>query len=156
MRVAILLGASLALIIGLLKPSTTLAQTATTPVYAAEAHRPRQSTTERLPAVPVVTDRIVTQRVVTEPPVAADVMVTDRAAVRPAVITPPVTTPRTTAWWEAFTQSRYGYYNDAYVDDNWFYDYYSPPTTAVVSRPVTGYRTGWLYEPMAERGLFNW
>jgi hypothetical protein len=91
---------------------------------------------------------------ITAPQPVAEINAAERVAIPSPVV---ATTPAFT-FWQVFARNRYGYYDDAYVDDNWFYDYYQPPaTTAVVTKASsTGYRTSWLYEPLAERGMFNW
>jgi hypothetical protein len=132
------------------------------PAISRETYRQRQETP--VPAVPlrvvtepVVPARVVPERAVVERVPAEPVVVADRAAVR-EVVAP----RRAIAWFDAFVQNRYGYYDDGYLDDNWFYDYYqfAAPKAAVVAAPVTatapGYRTSWIYEPAAERALFSW
>jgi hypothetical protein len=109
----------------------------------------------RVVAEPVVPDRVVTDRVVVDrvvgerltPPaaIAEQPVVRDRVA---------VTAPAPT-WWDVLTRARFGYYDDAYFDDNWYYDYYEAPPVTVRTGDVV-YRTGWFYAPTAERGLFNW
>jgi hypothetical protein len=113
------------------------------------------------------------ERVIAPPRVVREVRVRDPAVVerttvveRPAVVErqvvrQAVVPERTVTWWTAFTRNRYGYYDDAYVDDDWFFDYYELPraASAVVDRAVgtlPPYRTSWIYEPVAERGLFSW
>jgi hypothetical protein len=137
-------------------PAIATAQTEALPAIAKETYRPRpEVTTPLVPAVraPVVTDRVVVQpRVVTAP----SVTVVEKPVVAGVVAATPVA-----SWWAAFARNRYGYYDDAFSDDDWFYDYYELPraTPVVVERPagtILGYRTTWTYEPAAERALFSW
>jgi len=138
-------------------PKSGLAQTEALPAISRETYRQRQETP--VPAVPlrVVPERVLPERVVVERVTPEPVVVAERAAVREVVTPRPVV-----AWFDAFVRNRYGYYDDGYLDDNWFYDYYeyAVPKAAVVTPPVTattpGYRTSWIYEPAAERALFSW
>ena len=102
--------------------------------------------------VPAVAERVV------RTPAA---VVTERPVVRQEVVAPAAVV----TWWDAFVRNSYGFYDDGYLDDNWFYDYYEVPRPAcavtVVERPasntaVLGHHTTWVYEPVAERGLFSW
>jgi hypothetical protein len=112
--------------------------TAQTPVLPAPVVRP-----------PVVAETVVTERV---PPVT----VTARPVVREAVIPP----AGTLTWWDAFGKMSYGFYDDGFTDDNWFYDYYEmPPATVAVEQPAVeraGSRTTWRYDPLVEHRLFRW
>lgn len=158
-------------------PSLAIAQTETLPAIARETYAPQAE--QRIPSLP--------PRVVS-PPAVADTVVAERLPgrvvqgavptrvterVAPAAVPAPtavveqplvrerVAIPPTVTWWEAFTRNRFGFYDDGYVDDNWYYDYYEVPRpAAAVAVPATsaapGYRTSWLYEPVAERGLFSW
>ncbi len=110
---------------------------------------------------PVVAETVVTERVpapvVTEvAPVAAPAVVTTRPVVRETLVAPATTV----TWREAFGKMRYGFYDDGFTDDNWFYDYYEmPPTTVAVQQPVAaapGTRTSWRYDPQVEQRLFRW
>src|SRR5262245_25970493 len=75
----------------------------------------------RITTVPVVTKAIVPARVVERPvAVAPAVPVEERPIVREAVAAP----ARVVSWWDAFGKMRYGFYDDGFADDNWFYDYY--------------------------------
>jgi hypothetical protein len=100
----------------------------------------RRVVTERVAPARVVTERVVAPATVVERPVVRE---------RVAVATPVV------RWWEVLDRARFGYYDDAYFDDNWYYDYYEAPPRTVREGDVL-YRTGWFYAPTAERGLFNW
>jgi len=115
----------------------------------------------RVVDAPVVAEAIVPLRV---PPRTAEgavavvpsATVTARPVVREAVVAP----ARTLSWWDAFGKLRYGFYDDGFTDDNWFYDYYeTPPTTVAVQQPASaaqGYRTSWRYDPLVEHRLFRW
>jgi hypothetical protein len=121
-----------------------------------------------VPAVPpaAVPAKTVIDPVVPAPVVAERVMrtpaaiVTERPVVREAVAGPAAVV----TWWDAFARTSFGFYDDGYLDDNWYYDYYELPRPAravtVVERPsnaaVLGHHTSWVYEPVAERGLFSW
>ena len=114
---------------------------------------------------------------VTDPPIAAEATVPPRLPPRTAggavTIAPPVTVTarpvvpeaviapgRTITWSEAFGRLRYGFYDDGFTDDNWFYDYYETlPAAVAVEQPVSpgqGYRTSWRYDPLVEQRLFRW
>ena len=136
----------------------SLGQTETLPAIAREVYAPKPvvrvpvAPAVAMPAAPV---RAVTERVVTEevPAVAERTVVREQAVVPSRIVT----------WWDAFIRNRYGHYDDGYLDDNWYYDYYELPRAApaavVVDRAVgtvPGHRTTWMYEPVAERGLFSW
>ena len=138
-------------------PASVRAQNETNSVYAQEAHRARPPATavqvvpDAVPK-PIVTDAvprpIVTQRPTDVSPSATPTTVVAETFVAPS---------RLPAWWEAFTLTRYGFNDDGYLDDDWFYDYYQPAAARVaVARPTTGYHTGWVYDPLVERGLFSW
>ena len=110
---------------------------------------------------PVVTETIVTERVPARvvqnvPPLAGPVTVTARPVVRETVVAP----ARTVTWWDAFGKMSYGFYDDGFTDDNWFYDYYQiPATTVAVDQPASApavYRTSWRYDPQVEQRLFRW
>jgi hypothetical protein len=129
-------------------PGLSLAQTAVVP--------------PRVVGAPVVTRAIVPPRVV-EPRVVAPAAVAPvavvpatREVVRETVVAP----TGVGSWWDAFGKLRYGYYDDGFADDNWFYDYYeSPPAAVAVERPVSaavGNRTSWRYDPLVEQRLFRW
>jgi len=143
----------------LLTTATVMGQTETLPAIAREVYAPKPEVrVTPLPAaiVPAAPVRAVTERVVTEAP-PAPVAVAERAVVREQAVTP----GGVVTWWDAFARNRYGYYDDSYLDDNWYYDYYELPKAAavIVDRSVTavpGHRTTWIYEPLAERGLFSW
>ena len=117
-----------------------------------------------VPAVvrpPVVAETVVAERVparVVESvtPVVPPVTVTARPVVPETIVAP----ARTVTWWDAFGKMRYGFYDDGFTDDNWFYDYYElPPTTVAVAQPAAepaGYRTSWRYDPLVEQRLFRW
>jgi hypothetical protein len=115
----------------------------------------REVAKDALPPPPAV----VQERVVLPARVATDrverVPLPAPAVERPILETRVVVARPTLRWWEVLTRSRYGYYDDAYFDDNWYYDYYESPAVASASGEVT-YRTSWLYAPTAERGLFSW
>lgn len=147
-------------------PAIAGAQTEGLPAIARETFRPRSEVVPIAPApsAPVVTERVAVERRPTEPlapPVTVvekpPVAVVEKPVIREAVaVAGPVTT-----WWSAFSRNRYGYYDDGFVDDDWYYDYYEMPraTPVVVARPagtLLGFRTNWIYEPAAERGLFSW
>jgi hypothetical protein len=87
----------------------------------------------------VVTERVVPARTVVERPVVRERVVVSEAPAR---------------WWDVFARNRYGYYDDAYFDDNWFYDYYELPRIQR-GAATPGFRTGWTYDPVAERGIFS-
>jgi hypothetical protein len=141
-------------------------QTETTPAIARETFGPQAEA--RIPVLPprvvpppVVADAVVAERVPQRVEQrAVPTRVSDRVA--PAAVVDRPVTEAVVTWWDAFAQSRYGFYDDAYVDDNWYYDYYDvprPAAAAVVtpaSGVVVGYRSSWLYAPAAERGLFSW
>jgi len=109
---------------------------------------------------PVVTENIVTERVpaIVEraAPLVAPAVVTARPVVRETVVAP----TRTVTWWDAFGKMRYGFYDDGFTDDNWFYDYYElPAATVAVEQPVAvapGARTSWRYDPQVQQRLFRW
>jgi hypothetical protein len=114
---------------------------------------PAKTIVDPVAPAPVVAERVVRTpaAIVTERPVVAQEVVAPAAVV---------------TWWEAFVRNSYGFYDDGYLDDNWYYDYYDVPRPAaravtVVQRPgsnapVQGHHTSWVYEPVAERGLFSW
>ncbi len=112
----------------------------------------------RQPAVAetVVTERVPARVVEEVLPVVAPAVVTARPIVREAIVAP----TRTVTWWDALARMRYGFYDDGFADDNWFYDYYDgPPTTVAVEQPVAaapGGRTSWRYDPQVEQRLFRW
>jgi hypothetical protein len=111
----------------------------------------REVIKDSLPPPPaVIEERVVLpERVVRErTPLPARVV--ERPILEERVIAQPAL-----RWWEVLTRSRYGYYDDAYFDDNWYYDYYESPAIAAASGAAR-YRTSWLYAPTAERGLFSW
>jgi hypothetical protein len=110
---------------------------------------------------PVVAETVVTERVparVVEPvtPIVPTTTVTTRPVVRETVVAP----TRAVTWWDAFGRMSYGFYDDGFTDDNWFYDYYEVPQAAVaVEQPVAasdGTRTSWRYDPVVEQRLFRW
>jgi len=139
------------------------------PAIAREVYGPRANVP--VPAIPPIelpAKAIVDP--VTPAPVAAERVVRTPAAVvaaRPVVAQEEVVAPAAVVtWWDAFIRNSYGFYDDGYLDDNWYYDYYElprPATRAVTvvqrpgsSTPVQGHHTSWIYEPVAERGLFSW
>ena len=126
--------------------------------------------------VPVVPVPIVPAPVV-RPPVVAETVVTERVpapivesvtpivpattvATRPVVRETVVAPARAVTWWDAFGRMSFGFYDDGFTDDNWFYDYYEVPAVAVaVAQPVSrtdGTRTSWRYDPVVEQRLFRW
>jgi hypothetical protein len=116
---------------------------------------------------PVVAPAIVTERVparVVEPAVpiipATTVVPATTVATRPLVRETVVAPARTVTWWDAFGRMSYGFYDDGFSDDNWFYDYYEvPAATVAVVQPVSttdGTRTSWRYDPQVEQRLFRW
>ncbi len=120
----------------------------------------------RVVGPPVVARAIVPPRVVERPvapaiAVAPTVTVEERPVVREAVVAPAGVAPaRVVSWWDSFTKLRYGFYDDGFADDNWFYDYYeTPPAAVAVERPASvnvGNRTSWRYDPLVEQRLFRW
>jgi len=111
----------------------------------------------RVVGPPVVSKAIVPARIVERPvAVAPAAAATTREIVPEAVVAP----MRVTSWPDAFGKLRYGYYDDGFADDNWFYDYYeSPPAAVAVTRPASaavGNRTSWRYDPLVEQRLFRW
>src|SRR5204862_7224365 len=85
----------------------------------------------------VITNAVVPQRVpprvVEVAPVVPSATVTARPVVRETLVTP----ARTVTWWDAFGKLRYGFYDDGFSDDNWYFDYYEmPPATVAVEQPV--------------------
>jgi hypothetical protein len=152
-----------------IRPSIVRAQTEGLPAIAKETFRPRSEVVPVAPVTPAVTERVAVEprlaepqappvTVVEKPPVAVErpAVVVEKPVVRETVVAEPVTT-----WWVGFARNRFGFYDDGYVDDDWYYDFYETPKAAavVVRRPAAvplGYRTGWSYEPLAERGLFSW
>src|SRR5262245_6264108 len=150
----------LGLVVLLVSTAKSFGQSETLPAIAREVYAPKPVV--RVPvapavAVPAAPVRAVTEQVVTEaaPPVA----VAERTVVGEQAVVP----SRIVTWWDAFARNRYGHYDDGYLDDNWYYDYYELPRAApaavVVDRAVgtvPGHRTTWMYEPVAERGLFSW
>ena len=111
---------------------------------------------------PVVAETVVTERVparVVEPvaPIVPATTVVARQVVRETVVAP----ARTVTWWDAFGRMSCGFYDDAFTNDNWFYDYYDVPApTVAVAQPVVsptdGTRTSWRYDPVVEQRLFRW
>jgi len=147
------------------RPPSSEAQDAALPTIAREVYGPRANIP--VPAVPppLVPAKAVLDPVAPAPVVAERVVrtlaavVTERPVVREAVVAPAAVV----TWWDAFARNIYGFYDDAYLDDNWYYDYYELPRTTravtVVERPsgaALGHHTSWVYEPVAERGLFSW
>jgi hypothetical protein len=159
-------------------PGLAIAQTSTTPAIARETFAPQAE--PRIPAIPprVVAPPAVAEAVTAErvPGRVVQGQVPTRVTERegPAVVAAPVVAARpvvaesavvpvgAASWWTALVGSRYGFYDDAYVDDNWFYDYYEVPAVAAavavprVTSVTPGYYTNWLYDPAAERALFSW
>ncbi len=131
-------------------------------VIADELTPPSAYIEERLPLPDAAfTDRIVRERVPLAP-TAVEVGIAPTPNALPArIVERPILEERVVAaqpalrWWEVLTKSRYGYYDDAYFDDNWYYDYYESPAVAAAD-DVVRYRTTWFYAPTAERGLFSW
>lgn len=130
-------------------------------VYGTRANLPEPAVPPAALPAKTIVDPVpvpaVAERVVRSP--AA--VVTERPIVRQEVVAPGAVV----TWWDAFARNSYGFYDDGYLDDNWFYDYYEVPRAAravtVVQRPasntpVQGHHTSWVYEPLAERGLFSW
>jgi len=110
---------------------------------------------------PIVTRAIAPPRVVEVAPVVPPATITARPVVREAVVRETAVAPaRSVTWWDAFGKLRYGFYDDGFTDDNWFYDYYEmPPATVAVEQPVidtAGIRTSWRYDPLVEQRLFRW
>jgi hypothetical protein len=110
---------------------------------------------------PVVAPAVVIERVparVIEP--AAPIVPATTVATPPFVRETVVAPARTATWWDAFGRMSYGFYDDGFTDDNWFYDYYEVPAAAVaVAQPVSttdGTRTSWRYDPVIEQRLFRW
>ena len=142
------------------------AQDAALPTIAREVYGPRANVP--VPAVPPVQvpAKTVIDPVVPAPAIAERVIRTPAAVVieRPVVRTEVVAPAAVVTWWDAFARNTYGFYEDGYLDDNWYYDYYELPRAAravtVVERPTggaaLGHHTSWVYEPVAERGLFSW
>ena len=121
-------------------PRAAVAQTESLPAIAREVYSRRAEQ-----EIPVVPPRVV------RPPVAA---VSRLPPAGPAVVV-----GRGPTWLDALATIRYGYYDDGYVDDNWFYDYYELPSAVAVEAPTNaapGYRTSWRYDPAAEQRLFRW
>jgi hypothetical protein len=104
----------------------------------------------------VVTERVPVRVVEEVAPAVVPAVVTTRPVVAEAALAP----AGAATWWDAFGKMRYGFYDDGFTDDNWFYDYYeAPPTTVAVAQPVaaaSGTRTSWRYEPQVEQRLFRW
>lgn len=131
-------------------PAAAIAQTVGTQAIARDlfTDRPVPGVPARVipesPPRTIVQERIVTARAIPERTVVERPVVRERVVVREPAVT----------WWDVFARNRYGYYDDAYFDDNWFYDYYEVPR-ATRRAATPGLRTGWTYEPTAERGLFN-
>jgi hypothetical protein len=121
---------------------------------------PQRVAPDRVVTERIVEERVVPQRVVTHR-VAPDRTVEQRVTAPAAIAEQPVVRDRVVAtspaplWWDVLTRARFGYYDDAYFDDNWYYDYYEAPPVTVRTGEVVQ-RTGWFYAPTAERGLFNW
>jgi hypothetical protein len=115
-------------VVAISMPAFAIAQTEGTPAIAREVFgREVERAAARVPVV--VEQRVVPRRIAVQ------------------AIQPP------SRWWDTLAKSRCGYYDDAYFDDNWYYDYYeaAAPTRGTDVR----YRTPWLYSPVAERGLFH-
>jgi hypothetical protein len=137
------------------------------PALRREVYGPRANVP--VPAVPPVElpAKTIVDPVTPAPVVAERVVRTPAAVVaaRPVVAQEVVAPAAVVTWWDAFVRNSYGFYDDGYLDDNWYYDYYELPRAAramtVVQRsatsvPVQGHHTSWVYEPVAERGLFSW
>jgi hypothetical protein len=101
----------------------------------------------------------VEERVAAPRATAVTTVATPSAVVTERVLSPGVLArDRSGLWWEDFALLRFGYYDDGYVDDNWFYDYYDAPVRRAVVAPVASapYRTTWIYDRLGESGLFSW
>lgn len=131
---------------------------AQTPVVAPVVRQPVVTGSVVTPST--VAPSIVTQRVPAVVERAAPLVAPPVVAARPVVRETLVSPARTVAWWDAFGKLRYGFYDDGFTDDNWFYDYYeAPPATVAVEQPVAvapGARTSWRYDPQVEQRLFRW
>jgi len=141
-----------------LLPAACYAQTEGTVGLARDVYA-RKVIQDSLPPPPaVITERVVLpERVVTERVVRVPVPAPLPATVveRPILAERVVVTQPTGNWRDVLAESRFGYYDDSYFDDNWYYDYYESPQVAAPSG-VARFRTGWFYAPTAERGLFSW
>ena len=103
-------------------PAAAVAQTEGTPAIAREVFgREVERAAARVPVV--VEQRVLPRRIIVQE------------------IQPP------SRWWDTLAKSRFGYYDDAYFDDNWYYDYYEGPPAA--RDPDARFRTTWLYSPVA-------
>lgn len=127
--------------IALALPATCAAQTEGAVGLSRDVHS-REVIKDSLPPPPaVVQERVVLPASVPLPArVVARPIVEERVVVAQPANAPP--------------QSRFGYYDDSYVDDNWYYDYYAPPVAAAPSGALS--RTAWAYAPTAEDGIFSW
>jgi hypothetical protein len=139
-------------------PLLAKGQTEGAPAIARDTFRRQVESNERV----VVPPRVVREVRVPDPVIVERAAVVERpAVVERQVVRQAVVPERTVTWWTAFARNRYGYHDDAYVDDDWYYDFYELPRAApaVVDRAVgtlPPYRTTWIFEPVAERGLFSW
>jgi len=133
-------------------PGLAVAQTAVVPPRVVGAGVVTKAAVTRA----IVPPRVVEPRAVAPVVVAPAVMPATREVVRETVVAPPVVG----SWWDAFGKLRYGFYDDGFSDDNWFYDYYeTPPAAVAVERPASaavGNRTSWRYDPLVEQRLFRW